>query len=745
RELLSTRLGVAVSRPLLVRIAEATDGNPFYALELTRVLAARGELDDPTVALPLPDRLHDLVAERIAALDPAAATACLVVAALAQPSVELLLAATESPTWAASGAAAAEDAGVIALEGTAIRFTHPLLRSAVYDAALPSARRTVHARLASLVDDAAERARHLAQSVAGSDPEVAAALDAGVRHAWDRGARNVAAQLAERALALTPVSEPRNQRRLAAAAYQYEAANPTRSRTLLAQVLDDDPTRGERLEAICRLGSVRYYEGSFERSRGLLSAALAELDEHEHGLRARLETELAYTLIARGDYGAAETHGEAAIAAARAAGDVALERAAAAPLGWASLWAGHGVRTELVELCLSGADLPEPFAVEPRMQAAAVLKWGDQLDRARSVLTDLYELAEARAAVAKLPLLAWQIADLEVLGGRWEVAERLADEAVEGSRFRAGMAVAMCTGLRARVHALRGRLEAARADVAEASAAARELGGIAAMAATDAAVLLETCRGDPVGVHSVAGPLVADLDAIPPTDPAFLRWVPDEVEALVALGEAATAAEVLEWFEGRCRATGRRSGWAAAHRCRALLAGDSGAVDEAVEHIVRSVDLFAEVGMPFERARTLLVAGGLHRRGRHRGPAASALQEARATFDGLGARGWAQRAAAGLERLGAIRTGYAEGGKLTLAEEHVARLVAAGLRNREVAAKLFVSPKTVESQLTCIYRKLGVRSRTELAAALAHREPANAADPTAEQPSAAPDRTGRED
>ena len=723
REVLSVRLGVAVARPVLVRLAQATGGNPFYALALTRALADKDRLDDPTVALPLPHRLHDLAADRIRSLDTAAAHACLVVAALARPTVDLLLKGTGCRDWAASGAAAAEDAGIIAVDREQVRFAHPLLRSAVYESAPPNARRTVHARLADLVDDPVERARHLGGSVPGCDAAVAEALDVGARHAWRRGAREVAAELAERALALTPSDDSSNRRRIAAAAFQYEVANPTRSRTLLQEVLDDHPTRAERLEAACHLGSIRFYVDRFEESIQLLTGVLEELHDNEHSLRARLETELTYTLIFAGDSRAALDHAETAVAAARALGDTALERAAAAPFALASLWAGEGVRTDMVELCLTSSDPTEPFAIDPQLQAGAVLKWGDELARARSVLTSRYELAQAQGAVAKLPLLAWQIGDVEVLAGRWEAAEALADEALEGARFREGMALALCAALRAKVHALRGRLDAARADADTAAAAARQVGGIALMAATEAAVFIEVCRGDTAGVHQVAGALLADGRDMPRTDPALLRWVPDEVEALTTLGDTAAAAEVLDRFEHRCRRTGRRSGWAAAHRCRALLASDHGALDAAADHIRASIRLFDEVGMPFECARSRMVAARVHRRARQKAAATAMLRQARATFAELGAPHWANRAADELDRVGGRRTGQHRRDSMTAVETEVARLVAAGLRNREVAAELFMSSKTVESHLTRIYRKLGARSRTELGAVLARREP----------------------
>jgi len=153
-----------------------------------------------------------------------------------------------------------------------------------------------------------------------------------------------------------------------------------------------------------------------------------------------------------------------------------------------------------------------------------------------------------------------------------------------------------------------------------------------------------------------------------------------------------------------------------ASRSRALLAAAAGEVDVADAEIGRALELHEQLHEPFERGRTLLVAGTLHRRSRRRAAARDSLARACAVFDGLGARLWSEKARAELGRIGGRA---AAPGALTPTEERVAGLVAAGRTYREVADALFISPKTVQWNLSKIYRKLGVRSRAELAARLA--------------------------
>jgi DNA-binding CsgD family transcriptional regulator len=196
------------------------------------------------------------------------------------------------------------------------------------------------------------------------------------------------------------------------------------------------------------------------------------------------------------------------------------------------------------------------------------------------------------------------------------------------------------------------------------------------------------------------------------TEPGTARVVPDQIEALIALGEEAAAEELLGWFEANAARLNRRSALAAAARCRGLLAGARGDVEGAVDVLHGAVELHDGVPIPLELARTRLAYGSALRRARRKAAAREALEAARSGFEAIGARAWADRARTELGRVGGRPP---SSGALTPTERRVAELVAQGLQTKQVAGRLFVSPKTVEGHLSRIYGKLGVRSRTELA------------------------------
>jgi DNA-binding CsgD family transcriptional regulator len=202
-------------------------------------------------------------------------------------------------------------------------------------------------------------------------------------------------------------------------------------------------------------------------------------------------------------------------------------------------------------------------------------------------------------------------------------------------------------------------------------------------------------------------------------DPAALRSVPDEIEALVTLGELGRAEALLDPFEQQASFMGRRWAAAAASRCRALVCSGHGDLAAAVGAADRAVDGHRELPYPFELGRSLLVQGVVHRRRKEKAVAAEAFREAVEIFDRLGTPLWADKARAEIRRVGLRPRAPLE---LTATEARVAELAASGLTNREVADALFVSPKTVESNLAKVYRKLGIRSRAELGATIAARE-----------------------
>jgi DNA-binding CsgD family transcriptional regulator len=223
---------------------------------------------------------------------------------------------------------------------------------------------------------------------------------------------------------------------------------------------------------------------------------------------------------------------------------------------------------------------------------------------------------------------------------------------------------------------------------------------------------LELSLGRPAEADAYLSRAVELEQAMGVREPAYFRVIPDEVEALVALGRLDEAEALLAPFEDAGRILDRAWAMATGARCRALvfaargdLQGASDAADEAVRHHDR-------LPLPFELGRTLLVSGTVQRRAKRKREARDRLTRALEIFEGLGAAAWSERTRAELARIGGRPASSVD---LTPTEARVAELVAAGSTNREAADALFVSIHTVEANLKRIYRKLGIRSRTELA------------------------------
>ena len=242
--LLRARLGLNLSRAVLARLHAIAGGTPFYALELGRALQRRGDWATPA-ALEVPRSLDGLIGARLDALDPAAEEIALYAAALSQPTVPVLIAATGAER-AQAGLASAEAAGVLEVVGGAVRFAHPLFAAATYDRSALDQRRSVHERLADVVSEPEERARHLARTAVGPDESIARALEDGAAAAVQHGAPERAAGLAEEAARLTPTDavDDRRRRLMSAAEHLAVSGEPKRATDLLAGIaagLSDGP------------------------------------------------------------------------------------------------------------------------------------------------------------------------------------------------------------------------------------------------------------------------------------------------------------------------------------------------------------------------------------------------------------------------------------------------------------------------------------------------------------------------
>ncbi|MEJ7792214.1 MAG: LuxR C-terminal-related transcriptional regulator [Gaiellaceae bacterium] len=719
--LLRTRLDKAFLRPALVELQRVSGGNPFFALELGRALLARDVSLAPGDPLPVPANLHELVRERLAGLPAAAREAALVVSALSRPTVELVAAAAIR----GGGEAAlekAEAAGVVELADDRIRFSHPLLASVVYAQAAGSRRRALHARLAEIVDDADERARHLALAATGPDPQVAAAVEDAARRARARGAPQAAAELWERARRLTPPDDAEGWRRaVEAGECHLEAGDTDRARVLLEDVVARLPPGPERAAALTRLAWVRSFGKGSHVGADLFRAALAEIGD-DLASRIEIERGLAWSIHEIGDMAAAEAHASAALEMAERLGQPTLLAGALADMAFFETVRGRGIPTALIEraLELERKDEWRPFLGRfgPVWIQGVLLEWAGDLDAARSTLDALRQSMLAQGGEHSVNYLAFQLGRVECLAGNWELASRYAEECFEAT-LQTGQEDErpFALTIKALVDAHLGRVAEARAATDEGLPLALQVGVLPAhLEMLAIRGFLEHSLGDAREAHRFLGPLPRAAAEAGFGEPALFRFHGDAIETLLELGEQEPAATLLAELEGLGTALERVWAQTIASRCRALLNAAAGDTDAAYAAIDRALELHEDLKEPFERGRTLLVLGTLQRRSRKKRVARESLTQALAVFDDLGARLWSEKARAELRRIGGRA---AAPGTLTATEERVAGLVAAGRTYREAADALFMSPKTVQWNLSKIYRKLGVRSRAELAAKLA--------------------------
>jgi hypothetical protein len=275
--LLRERLGVSFPRPTLVKLHETAGGNPFYALELARALPQSHEAGVAGKRrLSVPRSLTELVLARLGALSGEVREVLEPVALLGAPTVSIVEAASSDRATARGRLRRAEAAGILELDGERVRFSHPLLAAHVEAELDPRRRRSLHRRLAELVGDAEQRARHLALGANAPSARVADELESASAIAALRGASVAAAELAELSISLTPGDgggEVLRRRQLLAADYHYTSGDVGRSRLILEPLLEQLPPGAARAEVLRRLG-----EGSaddFETSERLTQQQVA--------------------------------------------------------------------------------------------------------------------------------------------------------------------------------------------------------------------------------------------------------------------------------------------------------------------------------------------------------------------------------------------------------------------------------------------------------------------------------------
>jgi DNA-binding CsgD family transcriptional regulator len=714
--LLLARLREPISAPTIVQLHRISAGNPFLALEIAAALERRGVVLEPGGAFPVPANLRELVRDRVQGLPTAARDAALAVAALAQATIEQVEAAVVGEGADVDGLGLALAADIVEIEGKRVRFTHPLLGSIIYSEASPARRRALHGHLAALTDDSEERARHLALSTQGPDTTVAAVIDEAALDAIGRGAPETAADLYDHAIRLTSADDQlaRYRRTIDAAEARLHAGQVPAARLTFLAASEAAPEGRARAHALTRLASMLIFDWQPDISVALETYEHARREaDNDPTLVGAIELDLAWLNLFRGDRLASSLHAKHCVELAEETSD--KERLARALVTRAMMDGRAGDEKALGFLerafALEEHVRHRQFTDRPQFVHALFLAGDGRLDEARAIVVGEYRRALERGDESSLPTLLECLTIIERRVGNWDEAERYARE-MHAMAEREVLIPTYHSGPYALILALRGHAEHARA-LAEQDLVIADAGGIGPIFGGHRAVLgfVALSLGDAGACADLLEPLSAMLTP-EIGEHGWFRFIADEIEARVALGELERADELVERLAER-RSVLHDRAWAraATERCRGLLFAAAAQEERANDAFASALREHEQLHEPFELARTLLGLGRAQRRFKRRRSAREHLTRAREIFSELGAPLWVARADEDLRRIGGRAP--REGG-LTPTEERVAGLAADGLTNREIAAALYLSVNTVQAYLKRIYRELGIRSRTEL-------------------------------
>ncbi len=697
-----------LERRALASIEEASGGNPFYALELARAAPAGGAVSP----LALPASLEEIVESHVAGLADEVEAILLAVAMLARPTVEVLQEAfgPEMADWLD----AAERRGIVVLDGSSVRFAHPLLASGVHARATSGRRREMHRQLSAAVPDLEERARHLALAGLPGAPE---ALEEAARELDRRGAPDAAAELLELALGLGGRVELRVQ----TARHHFDAGDVARARTLLEEAIDLLQAGEARARALTLLAELRYKDDSLAVARELLEQAQAEAGANEE-LQATISLRLGFVLFNSGAIPEGIASIESTAERARLLGEPGLLAQALGGAAFVKFNTGGGVDEEMIA---TAHDLQRAHPMPSGELSAEALHgficlWAGRLNEARAALANHVAMHTGRG---EEHALAWAYVPrvwVEFAAGDLASATELGSDGSERLRMlRTTIGDAMALTVEAMVDALAGRVEHVRQKSREAVALYGRAGWQFAMSwAVVPLGFAELSAVNHRGAATVLDPFTKVVVAngmLEPTAGSFML-AGDAAEAFVGVGRIMEAEEITALLEERGAAVDRPWAIALGARCRGLLLAHDGDVAAAEQALKRALVTHERLPMPIERARSLLALGRIRRRLRKRLDAKAALEEALEIFETAGSPRWTAQTQAEITGLGLRPT---TSDQLTPTEERVARLAASGMTNDQVAATLVVSAKTVEAHLTRAYRKLGIHSRAQLGAIMA--------------------------
>lgn len=720
--LLARAADSGVSADVAATVFVASNGNPLAILELGEVLTPSQLAGEETLPKPLPvgPRIERAYEDRLAKLSDGVRSVLLVAASSMTGSVEAIDRALDQLGLEPTDLDAAQVAGLVVVTDGQLRFRHPLLRSTVYQNASSHSRRAAHEALAAAAageraDD--RRAWHLAAATSEADPAVARELIETAHRARARGGHAEAAKALERAGRLSEGSHQMAYLLHEAANEARLAGNPGQALALLDEAA---PGAGEAPQL---RASIRHLRGVIEMWRGRPMQASKELLEEGEKVAAddseraaRMMSDSAWAALMAGDIRSALSAAERAAEIGEHDGGVSAVLGTSIA-GICLLLAG---RTDEASEALATYEplLDRPEFLEREYYvvwpAAYVLVWLERFDDARRLFSQVVDAARASSSPSLLPYALAGLAEHDFRTGAWHSAQANGGEAVRVAT-ETGQQTALAFSLVtvARVDAARGRVDECRASISHAlELASLEVGGVLAFAGA-ADGLLDLSLGhneEAIGHLQQVSRRVRERGL---GEPGVIQWAPDLIEAFVRSSLLDEANDELERFAAEAHGTNRQWALAASARCRGLLAGE----DEFEEAFSKALAIHERLPMPFEQARTQLAYGERLRRSRHRSDARPYLRAAIEAFERLGAGPWAERARVELRATGeSIGRELLSGlDSLTPQELQVAIVVARGATNKEAGAALFLSPKTIEAHLGRIYRKLEIRSRTELA------------------------------
>jgi ATP/maltotriose-dependent transcriptional regulator MalT len=569
----------------------------------------------------------------------------------------------------------------------------------------------MHRTLAEIVEQPELRARHLALAATSGDPAVLEALDAAADVVRARGAPADAAELIDLAMRLggdTP------SRRIRAADHHLQAGDTEKARAVLEPALKQLPQGVSRANALKVLAETRMYHNSFVDAAKLLKQAIEDAKSEPAMLVQNLLL-LSFAQVNTGEYDESLCHASQALTLAEQLRVPPLTSQALAMWLTVGFMCGqgideHGLRRALE---LEDADADVPIALQASVVNALILAWTGRLEEARIQMQAVRRRCIERGADTHMVFVALHATLIEIWRGEFSEAALIADDAVERAEQLGGdHPLVIARAVRALVAAYTGREHDARADARAAIEGADRCGS---PRLADRAIMslgfLEVSLGKFAKALKTLQPLVSRFSALPGTEIVNASFVPDAVEAMVALGRLADAEPLINALERNGSRLDRSWMRAIGARCRSMWLAAQGEIEAATRKAREAMTEHERLPMPFERARTQLLLGQLERRRRRKDVAAANLSEALRAFEAMGTELWAIRARADLAR---TKVTWSRDAGLTPSEQRVAELAASGMTNRDIAAALFISNKTVEANLARIYRKLGIRSRAEL-------------------------------